>query len=108
MYYKKLVDSAKLINMRQANVVAKVGDVNESGNGIMDKGNEGYASYNAYQKEHPEKYRAASKKYYDQNKEKVLRKKILRNLNNGKVLQPTAATIQKYNLVYDIETNKWQ
>lgn len=52
----------------------------------------------AYKKAHPDKAREDSRKYFQKNKEQVLRAKMIRNLNNGMTSTPTQASITKYSL----------
>lgn len=54
-----------------------------------------------------EKLRASRQKYYEKNKEKVLRSKIITNLNSGNVDKPSKESIDKYNLKFDEKTKKW-
>lgn len=62
-----------------------------------------------YQKDHSEDIRKNSQKYYDINKEKVLRRKILANLNKyGNTRQPTEKSIQKYDLKYNAKSKTWK
>jgi hypothetical protein len=62
-----------------------------------------------WQSDNKEKTRNNSQKYYENNKEKVLRNKILNNLNKyGNTNKPSQKSIDKYNLVYNEDTNKWE
>lgn len=60
----------------------------------------------------PEHIRERANKFYWDNKESHIRKAIIRRVNNvpkkdGTRRQPKLDTIKKYNLVYDLETQKW-
>lgn len=60
-----------------------------------------------YRMENSEKFRKGSMKYYNENTYNVLRKKILRNLNNGSVKTPRPDTVKKYNLKYSKKNSCW-
>jgi len=62
-----------------------------------------------YRKEHPEKFTKASKKYYEANKDDVLLKKMLFNLNVSKnVSRPTHESQVKYKLIYNKLDQVWE
>jgi hypothetical protein len=61
----------------------------------------------AYKKKHPEKFAKAQKKYYENNKQEYLRKKIIHELNTGNTSNPKDSTITKYKLIYNTNTKKW-
>lgn len=62
-----------------------------------------------YQKEHSDDIRINSRNYYNNNKERVLRRKILANANKyGVTKKPTQKSIDKYKLVYDKKSKSWK
>ena len=96
-FYKKVTDYTKILKERK---ILKDNDDDDDGFDLKKWSKE-------YQNKNPEKFKEASKKYYDANKEKVLRRKILYNLNSGNVVKPTNATIEKYKLKYDKVKKMW-
>lgn len=48
------------------------------------------------------------KELYEKNKKKILMNKILRNLNNGVVDNPSPLSIKNYGLYYDKESKQWK
>jgi hypothetical protein len=60
-----------------------------------------------YRQSHPQKFRDSSKKYYEENKEKIIRKRIVTNLNSGRTDEPGRETIEKYKLKYDKQKKQW-
>lgn len=62
----------------------------------------------AYREKNKEKYRKIANDYYKANRNEILKKKVLWNVNvAGNVVQPTKKTIEKYNLTYDRKTHQW-
>lgn len=62
-----------------------------------------------YRKKHPEKIKRQRAEYYQKNKTKVLRNKILYLLNVSQTVKhPTKGSIEKYKLKYNAQTKKWE
>jgi ribosomal protein L17 len=63
----------------------------------------------AYREKHPEKIKAQRADYYQKNKDRVLRNKVLWHLNVSQTTkQPTKKSIEKYNLKYNDQTKRWE
>lgn len=63
----------------------------------------------AYRKKHPEKIKKQRAEYYQKNKERVLRNKILWLLNTAQTTKhPTKKSIEKYDLKYNVKDKKWE
>lgn len=56
-----------------------------------------------YRADNAEKIKKQRKEYYDKNKERVLRSKVIWHLNKNKVKKPQKCTIDRYGLVHDGE-----
>jgi hypothetical protein len=74
---------------------------------------EKYFSPKAYSKKYREdnkdKITAKRKEYYKKNKDKVLRAKIIWSLNKAKVVtEPTKKSVDKYKIVYNKEEKRWE
>jgi len=62
-----------------------------------------------YRKKHPEKIKKQRAEYYQKNKGRVLRNKILWMLNVAQTVKhPTKQSIAKYKLVYNPQSKKWE
>lgn len=96
-FYKKVTSYPEVLRQRE-----KLNQDNQNDNGFDLK-----EWSKKYQKDNPHKFQEASKKYYDANKDKVLRRKILYNLNSKNVNNPTDATIDKYKLKYHKKQKIW-
>ena len=60
-----------------------------------------------YREAHKDEIMRKKMEYYREDKHKILRAKILGNLNNGVVKQPTARSVLKYGLWQDPASGKW-
>lgn len=61
-----------------------------------------------YRIKNKEKLDEQRKKYYDKNKDKILRNKILWHLNHAQTVKhPSKKSIEKYNIKYDAKLKQW-
>jgi hypothetical protein len=61
-----------------------------------------------YREEHKEELAQRRAEYYAQNKDKILRRKILWSLNVAQnVDRPSPETVEKYGIRYDEEKKRW-
>ena len=61
-----------------------------------------------YREEHKEELAQRRAEYYTQNKDKILRRKIIWNLNRSQnTTEPSAESLAKYNIRYDEEKKMW-
>jgi hypothetical protein len=61
-----------------------------------------------YREEHKEELKQRRAEYYAKNKDKILRRKIIWNLNmSHNTMQPSAESIKKYGIRYDDEKKLW-
>lgn len=62
-----------------------------------------------YRKKHSEKLKIQRAEYYQNNKEKLLKGKIIWMLNVSKTVKyPSKKSISKYNLNYNVQTKQWE
>ena len=61
-----------------------------------------------YREEHKEELKQKRAEYYAKNKEKILRQKIIWNLNKSRnTMEPSAESLARYNIRYDKEKKLW-
>jgi len=61
-----------------------------------------------YREEHKEELKQRRAEYYAKNKDKILRRKILWNLNKSQnTTEPSAESLARYDIRYDEEKKMW-
>ena len=60
-----------------------------------------------YREKHGEKIKAQRRANYKKNKDKILMKKVLWNLNHKSTAMPRKDTVDKYKLKYDPREKRW-
>ena len=61
-----------------------------------------------YREEHKEELKQRRAEYYAKNRDKILRQKIIWNLNRSRnITEPSAESLAKYDIRYDKESGMW-
>jgi hypothetical protein len=60
-----------------------------------------------YREQKKEEIKQKREERYENEKEKILRNKIVSNLNSGNTKKPRKDTMEKYNIVYDENLKRW-